>query len=127
MNKKLLALSIELAEAAPYLAMLAEQPELAATCSISLSSTAGNRHLEVRAYLGRLLGEHRLNAEDEPGCVEAMRALAGAFGGQFHLNEPNLRADGSSFRALDVVIPMPGGASLIAWADIADTRTPVPA
>jgi len=127
MNKKLLAVSIELAEAAPYLAMLAEQPELAGACSISLSSTTDGRHPEVRAYLGHLLGENRLNVEDEPACIEAMRELAGFFRGQFHLHEPNIRADGSSFRALDVVIPMPGGGSLIAWADIADTRAPITA
>jgi len=127
MNKRLLAASIELAEAAPYLAMLADRPELAGACSVSVSSASGSDHLQVRLYLGHLLGPDRLNVEDEPACIEAMRALAGAFGGQFHLNAPNVRADGSSFRALDVVIPIPGGGSLVAWADIADTRAPITA
>jgi hypothetical protein len=125
MNKNLLDLTRELTEAAPYLSMLAEQPELAGVCAISLGTETGTGHMEVRAYVGHLLGPGWLNEADESACIDALRTLAGRLSGQFRLGKPIVHADGSSFRALDVVLPMPGGGSLVAWADIAHLPAPV--
>jgi hypothetical protein len=124
MNSLMLNLTKELAELAPYLGMLAEQSAFSGATSISVGTDYATGHAQVRAYLGKLLGPDSLPRDDESACIEALRELAGQFGGHFHLGAPNVRAEGYSFRALEVVITMPGGASVAAWADIARTSAP---